>query len=341
MAVTISDVAREAGVSTSTVSKVLNHWSSISPETTAKVHKAIQTLHYVPNARAVSFARGSTNNILFLSTLAREEAYRNPHMFDILCGVQKELSFHGYTVTLTDIPQDMVPEVFLSGLISQKSADGVILHGSAYVPAMSRILSESQFPYILIGHPGPRSHLCWTDINNGLAGECAAHHILECGYMPAAYIGGHKTDHISVQRLNGFIGALYDYGYRLADHYIGYTDSSVSQSHAAMQAMLSLPEPPRAIVCGNNTIAIGAMQAIHEAGLNLPDEIAFLTFDRYPYSSIITPAPTVIDIDVYDLGVQAGRMLLRKIENPALLVQQFTTLPLLRQGLTTQLPSML
>ena len=110
MAVTISDVAKEAGVSTSTVSKVLNNWSSISPATCERVHKAIKKLHYTPNARAVSFAKGASHNILFLSSLKKEEAYRNPHMFDILCGVRRTLAEHGYTLMLTDFPDTAEPQ---------------------------------------------------------------------------------------------------------------------------------------------------------------------------------------------------------------------------------------
>ena len=90
MAITISDVASEAGVSKSTVSKVLNNWSTISPETTARVQEAIKKLHYIPNARAVSFAKQTTQNIVYLTDLAQNSAYENPHMFDIMCGLSGE-----------------------------------------------------------------------------------------------------------------------------------------------------------------------------------------------------------------------------------------------------------
>ena len=110
MPVTIRDVAKEAGVSTSTVSKVLNNWSSISPGTCDRVHEAIKKLHYTPNARAVSFAKGASNNILFLSSLKKEEAYRNPHMFDILCGVRRTLADNGYTLMLTELPDTPDPQ---------------------------------------------------------------------------------------------------------------------------------------------------------------------------------------------------------------------------------------
>ena len=104
MAVTIRDVAKEAGVSTSTVSKVLNNWSSISPATCDRVHEAIRKLHYTPKARAVSFAQGPSRNILYFSSMKKEEAYRNPHMFDILCGVRHTLAKQGYTLMLADFP---------------------------------------------------------------------------------------------------------------------------------------------------------------------------------------------------------------------------------------------
>lgn len=335
MAVTIRDVAQEAGVSTSTVSKVLNHWSSISPETCARVQTAIEKLHYTPNARAVSFARGSTNNILFLSSLKKEEAYRNPHMFDILCGVQKEFASHGYTLMLTDIPDNTSPYAYLSGLISSRIADGILIHGSCAVPGMAKLLQETQFPHIYIGRPGPGSRLCWIDTNNGLAGQFAAQHMLECHYEKVAFVAESRTDHISMQRLNGFLGGMYDYGYRIPDNYILHTDSTRTDAYRQTKALLSLPEIPRAVICENNTLALGVVKAIKETGLKIPDEIAFLTFDSYPYSAIIEPRPTIIDIDVYDLGIQAAVMLLRKLENPSLLVQSYTTLPVLRQGLTT------
>lgn len=338
MAATIRDVAKEAGVSTSTVSKVLNHWSSISPKTCDRVHAAIEKLHYTPNARAVSFARGATKNILFLSSLKKEEAYHNPHMFDILCGAQKELSLRGYTLMLTDVPADSSPTDYLKDLISSRVADGILIHGSSRIPSMIQILLDTRFPHIYIGHPTHSSRLCWIDTNNGLAGEFAAQHMLSCHYEKVAFIAESRTDHISMQRLNGFLGGMYYYGYHIPDDYIRYTDSTREDAYRQAVSLLSLPEPPRAIVCENNTLALSLSKAIQDKRLQVPEEIAFLTFDSYPYSALIEPAPTIIDIDVYDLGVQAASMLLRKLENPSLLVQTYTTLPILKQGLTTAIP---
>lgn len=336
MAVTISDVAKEAGVSTSTVSKVLNNWSSISPATCSRVHEAIKKLNYTPNARAVHFAKGHTNTILFLSTLSKEQAYTNPHMFDILCGAYKTLADNGYSLLLADIPETESMEEYLSRLISQKCADGIMIHGSSYSPKMDSILLSADFPHILIGHPGPSSRLCWIETNNGLAGSFAAKHMISCGYETPAFIGGTKSDYISMQRLNGFIGGMYEYGYRIPDEHIGYTDSTIQSGHDTALQMLTSSNPPCAIVCENNTIGLGVMNAIHELHLSLPNDIAFVTFDTFPYAVLINPTPTIIDIDMFDLGNQAALVLLNKIPNPSLLIQSYATLPVLKEGQTTR-----
>ena len=159
MPVTITDVANEAGVSKSTVSKVLNHWSSISPETTAKVNAAIQKLHYIPNSRAVSFAKQTTQNIVYLTILEKNSAYQNPHMFDIMCGVYSELSKQNYTLTLVDTSQETYPGERAMQEIKRHSADGLIIHGSAVNEELAALITAESIPHIIIGHPNFENRL--------------------------------------------------------------------------------------------------------------------------------------------------------------------------------------
>lgn len=338
MAVTINDVAREAGVSPSTVSKVLNNWTTISPATTERVHAAIQKLDYTPNARAVSFARQSTQNIAFLTAITRNEAYKNPHMFDIMCGVHNELARENYSLMLMDSSKESYPGETAEKVISQKSADGIMVHGSAINESVGDLLVKRQFPHIIIGHPSFSSQLCWIDTNHALAGEFAAEHIISCGYTDAAFVGGRKSDLISVHRERGFLGLMGKYGYRIPESFVIHTDSSVSESAAAALTLLAGKKRPRAIVCENSEIALGVAKGIEKTGLQVPDEIAFLTFDTYPYSGVIQPRVTVIDINMYDMGVQAGQMMLHKLKNPSLQIQSYTTLPVLVQGESTKKP---
>jgi len=336
MSVTITDVANEAGVSKSTVSKVLNHWTTISPETAARVNAAIKKLHYTPNSRAVSFARQTTQNIVYLTNLAKDSAYQNPHMFDIMCGVYHELAKQNYTLTLTDISEESYSGEKTEQVIESHSSDGLIIHGSAINQEIASLIIDANFPHIIIGHPGFDSRLCWVDTNHALAGNYAADHMIACGYTDVAFIGGCKTGYISTQREKGFVSGMLDRGYRIPARRIFFTDSSRTGAYNAAHSLLSCGDLPQAIVCESNTLAVGVVKAIQELSLRIPEDIALLTFDVYPYSGIIDPKLTVVDINVYDMGVQAGAMMLRKLENPNLLIQSYTTLPVILQGESTR-----
>lgn len=335
MAITIREVAAAAGVSVSTVSKVINGWTSISEATSARVNAVIKELNYTPNSRAVSFAKGATGNIVYLISLKKEEAYKNPHMFDIMCGVYAELSKFKYNVSLVDTSAESYPGEAVEKVIAAGRADGIVIHGSALNDSTAKLITEKAFPHTIIGNPGFDSQLCWIDTNHMLGGQFAAEHLLSCGRTKIAFIGGKKTDFISQQRLKGVRQTLLKAGHRMPDKYIVYTDSGREAACLAALQLFASAAPPEAIICENNLIALGVSKAIAQTGRKIPEEISFLTFDRYPYTDIIDPAPTIIDIDVYDLGVQAGSTIVRKLENPALLVQSYTTLPLLIQGKTT------
>ena len=160
--------------------------------------------------------------------------------------------------------------------------------------------------------------------------------MIACGYTYVAFIGERKTDYISAQRQKGFIAGMLDRGFHIPAARIGNTDSSCQHAYSVTSDMLTQPVPPRAIVCENNTLALGVIRAVKDRQLSIPDDIAILTFDVYPYSSIIDPQLTIVDINVYDTGVQAGSMMIRKLQNPELLIQSYTTLPVIIQGESTR-----
>lgn len=128
-------------------------------------------------------------------------------MFDTLCGVQKELSSHGYTLMLMEPPDNVSPETFLKDQIARRIADGILIHGSCNIPSLSKIMLKYQ-------------------------------------YENVAFLAERRTDDISMRRLNGFLGGMYDYGYRIPEEYICYTDSTGEDAYRQSMALLSLPEPP-------------------------------------------------------------------------------------------------
>lgn len=150
-------------------------------------------------------------------------------------------------------------------------------------------------------------------------------------------MGGQESDKIFMDRLKGFKMALRKNNIELLDGYIAYNEPDVNAIIKSALRLLELPTPPDGIVCTNSLMTVGTMRAIKEKGISVPGELSLIAFDDYPYSSIITPAPTVIDIDLFSLGVNAGNLLMRKIKDPAMLVQTYTALPRLIQRETTQM----
>lgn len=341
MAITINDVANEAGVSKSTVSKVLNGWTTISAETTSRVNEAIRKLNYIPNSRAVCFARQTTKNIVYLTNLGKAAAYYNPHMFDIMCGVHHQLSACNFTLSLVDTSEEAFPGERALMEIKSHSSDGLIVHGSAINEELADLLIKESFPHIIIGHPEFNDRLCWIDTNHSLAGEYAAEHMCVCGYSNVVFIAGKRTDGISNQRLKGFRKKMLNEGHHIPKENIIYTNATRQGAYEGTLSLIasikSSGSPlPDAIICANSELAVGTMSACHEQGVDIPEEVAFLCFDRFPFSGILSPEPSVIDIDMYDIGVQAGDMMIKKLNNPELLIQSYTTLPLFIQGKSTK-----
>lgn len=326
MAVTIKDIAREAGVSIATVSKVLNHVPSISQETTERVRQVMERLSYAPNSHAAGLARKSTRNIAFLANLRRDEAFENPHMFDILCGAQNTLSARGYSLSLVDVSADQVAGASAEKVILQKAADGVIIHGAAISKPIASLLIKRSFPHIVIGHSGFDTRLCWIDSNHVLAGQLATEHLLERGYREIAFMAGQAEEDISRLRLQGFERALRERGIDPENAPVCYT-GGVYQGSVEAALELFAQKKPAAVVCASNLIAAGAYRGAAEMGLRIPEDLALITFDRYPYSNALLPVPSLVHINVYDMGCEAAKLLLKMMKNPALQVQSYLTLP--------------
>lgn len=341
MGATINDVARLAGVSKSTVSKVMNGWTTISPATVDRVNKAISELHYTPNSRAVSFAKGSSKNIVYLTNLSKNSPYQNPHMYDIMCGVHKIVSDRNFTLTLVDTSTETYPGERAHHEITRGSADGIIIHGSSVNAVLAKELVDASFPHIVIGSSDHSDSLCWVDTNHKLEGEYAAMHMQDCNYTDVVFVTGHSKSGIANDRLDGFRKRMLNQGTHIPNENIWHTDANpdccynVTSNELKRHASQHDGHYPQAIICENSATASSIIKAIHDTGLSIPEDIAFLGFDQYPYVNMVYPTPTIINVDVFDLGVQAAENIIRKMDNPNLLIQTYTTLPVLMQGAST------
>jgi len=328
MGVTIKDVAREAGVSFSTVSKVIHDSHEISEPTAIKVREVMKRMDFTPNVRAASFKRRSTRGIAFLYAMFEKgDAYINPHMYEFLNGVNSVLTRKGHTLTLAGVSYGEEADDTVKAVMSAGGYDGCIVHGSAFSRSVGSMLSLNRFPHIAIGKPDFESEVCWMDTNNVLAGSIAARHLLECGAQHIAFFGGSREDGISNSRLKGVEAALDEIGAAMRQSEIIYTDSTIEDSYSAAQKMFAQKDPPNGIICAGNTFAVGVMRAVQDAGLSLPEDVQLITFDDYPFSQAMNPPLTVVNIDFFDLGEHVASQLLKNIRNPALHVQSYITLP--------------
>jgi DNA-binding LacI/PurR family transcriptional regulator len=326
----IKDVAREAGVSIGTVSKALNGSYTISEEQTRRVKEVAERLGYKANARAQTFARQASRSVVFLTELPKGAAFGNPHMFEIICGAESSLREKGYTLALEHYDAKNICRAARE-IMASKSADGILFHASVVTKELAAMLGREEIPHIVIGKPAFPNSVCWIDNNNRLSGEIAARHLAELGHTEIAFVGGLEEDRISEDRLAGVEselgGRLQPNEPALCSVYKG--EPTIAEGKCAGLGILALAKRPHAVICANNYLAYGCLRAFQWESVRVPDDISLVTFDDYPFALFMNPALTTVSIDVYDMGAQAGKLLVSKIKKPGMHVQSFTTLPLL------------
>lgn len=324
MGVTIKDVAKAAGTSVSTVSKVMNGHYSISQETAERVRKVMRELNYYPSSSAQSFARGATKTVAVLTNLAPDTAFRNPHMFEIIAGLEETLRSKGYRMLLRGVDVSNAREV-AEEIISRRSADALAIHVSVITHPLSALLTRLHFPHIVLGMPNFESQVCWIDNNNVYSGTMAASYLLSQGYRKIAFVGGLYYDLGSTLRLQGVKQGLQNAGYELDDQYVWLGESTRADGYRMTNKLLDEKSLPDAIICANNYIAMGCVAAIQERGLQIPKDMGVMAFDDYPFSQFMEPQLTVVDINVRDMGNQAGKFLIDIIRHPNMQVQTYVT----------------
>lgn len=335
MAVTIKDIAAKAGVSISTVSKVMNNSSVISEKTKTKVNTIISELNYMPNTLARNLSSNRSYNIVYLTLCKEHEAFYNPHMFEIMCGIKNQLALKSYTLMFESINNPDEGEPLVKKLICSKTADGIIIHGSAANKKICDFLTHCEFPYIIIGKPNFRCSVNWIDTNQLLSGEMAAEHLWQTGRRNIAFIGGNAHEQFSIERLRGSCFALKNHNCIIQKENIILTDSLRQKTYEAAISLLSSDNKIDSIICQNNTALLSVYDAINHLKLAVPDDIAVIGFDDFPLSRLIDPSPTVVDINVYQMGIEAAKTILKRIANPSIQIQSYTTIPYLIKRTTT------
>lgn len=332
MPVTIYDIAKRANVSISTVSKALNDSYGISETTRQAVLKIAAELDYLPNARARSFARQQSGIVLFVTDLHRNVAFENPHMFEIMNGISSYLDERNYSLLMKNVTAKDAPGA-IREMMSREQADAVIIHAAVLTKGLAQMLMHAKLPHLVIGKPDFPTTICWMDVNHELAGQEAAAYLLDKGYRNMTFLMGDETeDHISLSRKAGMLSV---FGEEELTFSTVCGESTYEAGYRHMKDLLKCDPHPEVVLCTNNYLAMGCLQCLREQDIPVPDSVAVMTFDNYPFSMITSPQLTAVEADMYDMGLEAARFILRKIRKPELQTQSYCTVPRLIERSST------
>lgn len=316
MAVDIRDVARRSGVSTATVSRALNGRPDVSERTRARVADVARELGYLPNqpARALVRRRSDTVGLIWDTTYVAH-AGRVPFLQDLLIGLKMALADTGYHLMLiSPKAADEGAEAFLQ-IASQHSLDGVVLMGVDQNKIAVTTLIKSGLSVVGFDLPvrGIRSSYVSTD--NVAGGALAARYLAGLGHLRIAIISGPDNQLPAVERRDGYLAAMNELGLPVPAAYVLHGDFFVTSGHARMQELLALDERPTAVFVAGDNMATGAMRAIQEAGLRVPEDISIVGYDDVEIAALVQPALTTIRQDFLAMGTEAVAMLRELIDS--------------------------
>jgi LacI family transcriptional regulator len=306
--VTIRDVAEAAGVSISTVSRVLNNKDDVAPETFQKVQNVIEELNYTSSLAARGM-RSHRMNVIGL--IVPDVEY--PFSIEVMKGVNQaiaELDYDLIVYTSGDVQKESSAdrEQRYVSLLNTSITDGIIV----VAPVATTFSTASP---VVVVDPNNESPDCPAVIATNRDGALAAmEHLIGLGHRRIGFIGGRTELQSAVRRLQGYKDGLRQAGMPLDPELIQEGDYSTERGLIGTRRLLNLPVPPTAIFAANDQSAIGALQAARQAGLRVPDDLSVIGFDNIPEAAYINPHLTTIDQSIERMGYIATKMLVSLVQ---------------------------
>lgn len=309
---TIASVAKLAGVSIASVSRVLNRTGPVSPEVAERVRKAVAELGYRPNHVAKSLKARRTQQIAFaVSDIG------NPVYVAMARAVQAEAKAQGYRVLLLSTDADARDELEVLNSLGARYADGLILCPIRISPGHVRALERAAAPVVVIGSLPPDVPVDNVAVDSHRGAVEAMEHLLGQGYTRIAFINGPSDTVPGGSRLRGYQEALLNHGIRFDPSLVCTGDFQMSGGYRAAEQLLALPQRPDAVFCANDLMALGCMRRLREAGLQIPHDVAVVGMDDIDQAAITTPTLTSVSLAAAERGRLAAQMLLARLTGQA------------------------
>ncbi|RBM52140.1 transcriptional repressor PurR [Vibrio tarriae] len=309
---TMKDIARLAGVSTSTVSHVINKSRFVSDEIAERVNNAAQQLNYAPSALARSLKMNRTKTIGMLVTTST-----NPFFGEVVKGVERSCYHKGYNLILCNTEGDNQRMKASINTLLQKRVDGLLLMCSTLEGERLDVFDRYPDIPVVVMDWGPILFASDKIQDNSLqGGYMAAKHLIECGHKEIGCITGPLIRHQAQMRYEGYKRALAEAGIAINPDWIVESDFECEGGYNAFEKLCERGKLPSALFVCNDMMAMGVIQAASQRGLRVPDDLSLIGYDDVHIAKFMTPALTTIHQPKYRLGKAAVDTLLYRLENP-------------------------
>jgi LacI family transcriptional regulator len=315
VAVDIREVARRSGVSMATVSRALNGRPDVSAATRSRIEEIARRLGYAPNQQARALVRRRSDMVgLIWDTSYVETKGRSPFLSDMLVGLKMALADTGYHLMLLS-PQaaDHGVNAFVQAAM-QHGLDGVVLMGvDADLPALAALINSGR-PCVGLDLPVQGSRASYVSSDNVAGAGTAVRHLHGLGHRRIATILGPQSMMAASDRLAGYQAVMGELGLDVPDGYLQEGDFFRESGYTSMQALLALKKPPTAVFAAGDEMAVGAMQAAIDAGLEIARDISIVGYDDIELASIVRPSLTTVSQDYLAIGAAAVTLLTQIID---------------------------
>ncbi len=314
------DVAHAAGVSDATVSRVLSGYEFVRESTRNRVMEAVERLGYVANLQARTLAGGRSRIIgLLVPNLG------NSYIGTIARGIDQALEHANYDLLLYTSHRHPSKESLYVSAITNGLTEGLLLIAPLVPAAYLDALREKNFPYVLIDQVDDTADSPVVESTNWQGAYEATRYLIQLNHTRIAFIKGTLAVRSAVDRLHGFKAAMKDCGIPVSEELIIDGDFLPQPSYESTKRLLQSVNPlPTAIFASNDLSAFGAIDAIRECGLHIPDDISIVGFDDIPQASIVYPKLTTVRQPLEEMGQVAVKLLLERIEDQTLPPQRVT-----------------
>jgi LacI family transcriptional regulator len=313
MPLTLDDIARMSGVSRSTVSRVLNDDPHVNRQTREKVQQILESIHFQPNLAARGLAAGHARVLGLVIPVGVIAIFSDPYFPLLIHGVATACNALDYSVMLwlaePEFERRTISQIIYNGIV-----DGVIVSSMQLNDPLIDNLWESGRPFITIGRNPNLEKTNYVDVDNRAGAYQAVSHILRSGRRRVATITGPRNTIGSQERHLGYLDAMHDRGVQVYEDLIAEGEFSDTTGYLSMKKLLQ--HRPDAVFVASDAMAIAAMRAIEEAGLQIPEDIAVVGFDDIPSAATCKPPLTTVRQPIQRTGAVAAEALIDLIEHP-------------------------